>query len=155
MNKLFLKNKLWNIAIILMIAIFFIGDRYLKIIAIDSGNQFELIGNIFTFSFTPNYFIAFSLPISGRILELAIFLLILLMIVAFFYLLIKKNKKLLLFGLAAVLLGSISNFIDRLNFGYVIDYLYLKHFTVFNLADALIVLGSITIFFCLNKKTDR
>ena len=138
-----------------MIAIFFIGDRYLKIIAINSGNQFKLIGDIFTFSFTPNYFIAFSLPISGRILELVIFLLILLMIAAFFYLLVKKNKKLLLFGLAAVLLGSISNFIDRLNFAYVIDYLYLKHFTVFNLADVLIVLGSITIFFCLNKKTDR
>ena len=123
--------------------------------ALTNSGQFNLAGDLFTFTFTPNYFIAFSLPIGGRILELVIFVLILLMVAACFYLLIKKNKRILLFGLTVVLLGSISNFIDRLNFGYVIDYLYLKHFTVFNLADTMIVSGSIIIFFCLNKKTDH
>ncbi|MHB8904447.1 MAG: signal peptidase II [Patescibacteria group bacterium] len=138
-----------------MIAIFFIGDRYLKALAIATQNSARLLGDILTFSFTPNYFIAFSLPISGTILEILISLLILIMLGLFFYLLIKKKKTWLFFGLTAVLLGAISNFIDRLNFGYVIDYLYLKHFTVFNLADALIVFGSIAIFFGLNKKTNR
>ena len=138
-----------------MIAIFFMSDRYLKTMALTNSGQFNLAGDLFTFTFTPNYFIAFSLPIGGRILELVIFVLILLMVAACFYLLIKKNKRILLFGLTVVLLGSISNFIDRLNFGYVIDYLYLKHFTVFNLADTMIVSGSIIIFFCLNKKTDH
>jgi len=155
MNKLFIKNELRNIAIILMIAIFFMADRFLKQLAMSSQNPLSLIGSVFTFTFTPNYFIAFSLPISGIILEGAIFILIVLMVVLFFYLLIKKNITFLFLGLTAILLGSISNFIDRIRLGYVIDYLYLKHFTVFNLADALIVGGAILIFFYLNKKTDR
>ncbi len=138
-----------------MIAIFFIGDRYLKYLAISVNNSYKLIGNILTFTFTPNYFIAFSLPIRGIILESVIFILIVLMAILFLYLLIKKKITLFFLGLTAIMLGSISNFLDRLNFGYVIDYLYLKHFTVFNLADALIVLGSIIIFFHINKKTDR
>jgi signal peptidase II len=131
------------------------ADRFLKQIAISSQNPLSLIGNIFTFIFTPNYFIAFSLPISGIILEWAIFILIILMTILFFFLLVKKNLTLLFFGLTAILLGSISNFIDRIRLDYVIDYLYLKHFTVFNLADVLIVGGAILIFFYLNKKTDR
>lgn len=153
MNKSTIKIYIKNIAIAFVIAIFFMADRYLKCLAATNQDPKELIGNLFTFSFAPNYFIAFSLPIGGKILELAIFLLIISMIIFLFYSLKKKDKTILIFGLAAVLLGSISNFIDRLKFGYVIDYLYLKHFTVFNLADFLIVAGAVIIFFGLNKKT--
>jgi hypothetical protein len=39
-----------------------------------------------------------------------------------------------------VLIGAISNLYDRLSYSYVIDYLDLKYFTVFNVADAMIVL---------------
>lgn len=155
MNKIFSKTNFKNIAIILMIAIFFIVDRYLKHLALLSSKPTGLIGDWLTFAFTPNYFIAFSLPVSGLILKLAIFLLIVSLAVLFFYLLIKKTKAILTLGLSAVLLGALSNFIDRIRFDYVIDYLYLKHFTVFNFADALIVFGSIAIFLSFNKKMNR
>jgi signal peptidase II len=139
-----------------MIAIFFIGDRVLKSISINNSESIKLIGDFFSFSFSANYFIAFSLPISGIFLESAIFILILLMAALFFYLLRKNNNNnaFLLFGLLMIIFGAISNYIDRLKFGFVIDYLYLKYFTVFNLADVLIVCGSILILFQLYKKTD-
>lgn len=153
MNKPTIKISTRNIAIAFVIAIFFIADRYLKNLALAHQNSKELIGNLFTFNFAPNYFIAFSLPISGKILEIAIFLLIISMIIFLFHLLREKNKTTFILGLTAIILGSISNFIDRLGHGYVIDYLYLKYFTVFNLADFLIVAGAVAIFFGLNKKT--
>ena len=153
MNKSILKIPVKNIAIAFVIAIFFSVDRYLKNFALVNQSPKKLIGDWFTFSFTPNYFIAFSLPIGGKLLEIAILLLIIAIAVYLFYSLKKRDKTILILGLTTVLLGSISNFADRLKFGYVIDYLYLKHFTVFNLADFLIVAGAIIIFFGLDKKT--
>ena len=45
--------------------------------------------------------------------------------------------------LLAIIFGAISNLFDRIKYGYVIDYLDLKYFTVFNLADVMIVGGVI------------
>jgi len=153
MNKSTIKIHIKNIAIAFVIAIFFIADRYLKNLALAHQNSKELIGNLFTFNFTPNYFIAFSLPISGKLLEISILLLIMIMTAWLVYLFKKGSQAILGLGLMAVILGSTSNLIDRLGHGYVIDYLYLKYFTVFNLADFLIVAGAVIIFFGLNKKT--
>ena len=55
-------------------------------------------------------------------------------------------------GLLLILLGALSNFFDRLAYGYVIDYFYLKNFTIFNLADASISGGAILALIGLNKK---
>jgi signal peptidase II len=44
-------------------------------------------------------------------------------------------------ALSVVVLGAASNLFDRFRYGAVIDYLDLRWFTVFNLADVLIVLG--------------
>ena len=128
----------------LMIAIFFILDRYLKNIAILGNNVINLIGNILTFNFTPNYYIAFSLPISGPILNLIIILLILSIFSIIIYLFI-KNKGLSLNSMALmfILFGAINNLADRLLYGFVIDYLELRYFTVFNLSDAMISAGAL------------
>ncbi len=50
-------------------------------------------------------------------------------------------------GFIMVLAGAVSNFIDRLHFGYVVDYIDIGWFPVFNLADAFITLGVLAIIF--------
>ena len=45
-------------------------------------------------------------------------------------------------GLALIWAGAIGNFIDRLSFGYVIDFIRVTHFSVFNVADSAIVVGT-------------
>jgi len=45
------------------------------------------------------------------------------------------------YGLTFVMIGTIGNFIDRLFRGYVIDYMDMKIFPVFNLADVCIDIG--------------
>lgn len=153
MNKNIFKISLKNIAIILLIAIFFIVDRYLKSAAIRNQNNspVEILGNLFTFTFTPNYYIAFSLPLSGVILTVLIGLIILALTIFLGYLVKERQSKLLAAGLFLILLGAISNFIDRLSFGYVVDYLYLRYFTVFNLADMYISIGALISLISLKK----
>ncbi|MEN3010193.1 MAG: signal peptidase II [Candidatus Bipolaricaulaceae bacterium] len=45
-------------------------------------------------------------------------------------------------GAALVAAGALGNLIDRVRLGYVLDFLELPHFPVFNVADAAIVLGA-------------
>ncbi len=152
MNKFISKISLKNIAIILLIAIFFIADRYLKLIALGlPGNyRHRLLGDFFYFSFTPNYYMAFSLPLGGQVLNSIILTIILGLIFVIFYLILsKKSQATEALLLTFILFGAISNILDRLVRGYVIDYLEVKGLTIFNLADATITLG--VIFFLLNS----
>lgn len=148
MNKSITKISFANIAIALMIAIFFILDRILKILALASTTRppLELVGNIFTFDFTANYYIAFSLPLSGPLLNITILTLIVgLLSIILFFTFSKKKHGTEIILLSLILLGAVSNIIDRLAYGYVIDYLYLKNFTIFNLADIMISGGALVL----------
>ncbi len=46
-------------------------------------------------------------------------------------------------GLAFILGGAVSNLIDRVRLGYVVDYLDLRFWPVFNIADAAITVGAV------------
>ncbi len=138
-----------------MIATFFISDRYLKILALSlSANPpIKLINELFSFSFTANYYMAFSLPFSGLLLNLAIVLVICILIYYIIFLIKnRKGEKGNTIFLIIILLGAISNILDRFVYGYVVDYLELRYFTVFNLADAMISFGALMLILKNLKK---
>lgn len=73
------------------------------------------------------------------------------------YLIYKEflKKTLNIFFLCAlflILAGTIGNLIDRVIFGCIIDFINLKIWPVFNLADTFIVLGAIIILFKYPKR---
>lgn len=139
------------IAICLAI-IFFIGlDRFLKMAALaDYGRQLNLIGEILKFNCQPNYYLAFSLPLAGKFLIALIGLIIVaLSLWAADYL--RRREYGGLWPLFLIIFGATSNLLDRIKYGYVVDYLDLKYFTVFNLADAMIVAGVIFYILILIK----
>lgn len=139
-----------------MAVIFFVGlDRFFKIFALANRTyEFNLFGEILKFNYTPNYYIAFSLPLAGQALEILIALIILALIWLWLKTFLRRNY-VKLTALTAIILGAGSNLFDRLKYGYVIDYLDLKYFTVFNLADVMIVAGVILLLFKLDKKSSR
>jgi len=156
MNKIFLKFYN-NIAIASVIAIFFVIDRVLKNIAFKMADfpAKNLLGDFFSFEFTKNYFISFSLPLSGWFLNIIIIIIIFALSFYINYLLRQKgNRRLEITCLSFVLLGALSNFIDRLAFGYVVDYLALRYFTVFNLADVMISIPALILIF-VNFRSSR
>jgi len=150
MNKLLTKTKITNIAGFLTLAIFFLSDRWLKHFSL-GGLNFVIIPKFLNFHFFANRKIAFSLPLEGVWLTIVIALIVSLLVFYFFRIYSYSNK-LTLFGLGAIITGALSNLSDRLFFGFVIDYLDLSHSTIFNLADILIVSGTIFLFWGLFKK---
>lgn len=136
----------------------FLADRFLKIFF--QKNPTELFGGDFfygliTFHFAKNTGIAFGIKINQ------VFLLVLIFIMTLFLasLILQEYKKrniLNTIALFFILTGALSNLADRLKFGYVVDYIDLKYFTIFNLADVAITFGvillGIGIFFFDNKK---
>lgn len=132
-NKLSKKKM----AIWFLLAIFFvILDRFLKIASLQQIN-FEIIPYWLKFSLAKNYFIAFSIPLTGILLNYAIIFIIIALIFSF----LLNNKQLIgiKIALSFIIFGASSNLFDRLKYGYVVDYLSVKWFTVFNIADAMIV----------------
>lgn len=137
----------------ILIGIFFIAfDRFLKFLAVENffNGQKTIIGDFFKLGFAGNYNIAFSLPLAGWWLNIIIILIIFALIYNLLYYAEKNDyaKSYLLFLIA---LGAISNLFDRLKYGFVIDYFDLKYFTIFNLADVMIVGGVIFLALLMSK----
>jgi len=139
---------------ILSLAIFFSLDRYLKFLSLSQPeSSVPLLGEWLKFSFTKNYYIAFSLPFSGPLLTLLLILVIICLIFAIFYLKKANNYSWFsLFPLTLIIFGAISNLTDRLIFNYVIDYFDCRYFTVFNLADVMITSGALLFLLNYNHK---
>ena len=74
------------------------------------------------------------------------------------YLLVKSNDLIESLGLSLILGGAIGNGVDRLYYGYVVDFIDLHlnnlHWPAFNFADTFITFGAIVFVFSiiLNKK---
>ncbi len=146
-NKFYLYNIAWLIAM----AMFFLTDRFLKTLSLlkKPDDLISLIPNHLYFSFQANENIAFSLPLGNQLaLILSIFLVIILSFFTF-YLYKRKHKPLIIVLFSFMILGAISNIFDRLQHSFVIDYLYVPWFTVFNLADIMISVSAIIILFLI------
>jgi signal peptidase II len=55
-------------------------------------------------------------------------------------------------GLAIIAGGALGNLLDRARLGYVVDFIDLRFWTVFNLADVAIVAGTVLIFWHLLRR---
>lgn len=71
-------------------------------------------------------------------------------VLAIWLLKLEKHEKVMAAALSLILSGAIGNLIDRLLYGYVIDffdfYYGTSHFAVFNVADAAISIGAFLMF---------
>lgn len=76
-------------------------------------------------------------------------------IIALVYYLFKNLPSRISTILSIVLAGAISNMIDRIYFGCVLDFIDLKVWPVFNLADTFISLGAIAIILIILKSKPR
>ncbi len=79
--------------------------------------------------------------------QLPVFIFTAVIAILLIYLNLKKNKKkglsLYNFALSLILAGALGNLVDRLAFGYVVDFIDLRIWPVFNIADSAITAGAI------------
>ncbi len=143
-----------KIAALEMAVIFFLTvDRLLKFLSINGkfDNPIDLISNFLKLNFIGNKNIAFSIPFNGFWLNLLIISIIIILLYTLLSTL-KQKKAIDAFFLSLIIAGAISNLADRLQYRFVIDYLDLKYFTIFNVADSMICVGAFGLIFWMMKK---
>ena len=106
--------------------------------------DFPVIGEICKIHYCENTGVAFSIPIPFWIIVIVSVI----MIFVILYLAVKEldiSKKIAQLGVALILSGGIGNLIDRIWYGFVIDFIAIWKYPAFNLADVYIVIGVLLI----------
>ncbi|MFH1890725.1 MAG: signal peptidase II [Candidatus Kuenenbacteria bacterium] len=147
-SRTFQRNK-W--LLIFLTLAFFATDRLFKYLFMEN----ILNERCFFITLIKNEGAAFGLKLPGSLGW--IFYILIVLIIFFLTMRLAKlwreKRTSKIFPLLLIIAGAISNLIDRLKFGGVIDFIDLKIWPVFNLADIMIVAGILYLLFsCSCKK---
>ena len=138
----------------LIIIIWVTLDLFTKNLALNNlQEQVNIFSDFLFLKYVENTWIAFSLQISG-LKYLTIFLIIWIFYYYFFERKVIKNKKLIDLSFWLVLAWAIWNWYERILNEKVIDFIWIKYFSVFNLADIFISVWAMIYLYILfkNKK---
>ncbi len=106
--------------------------------------DFKVIGDAFVFSYLRNEGAAWGM-LSGKINLFLVFTVIVVLLVTYVIINLPVTKKYVPLLITCTLLvsGAAGNFIDRVRFGYVRDFIYFKliNFPVFNVADCYVTVS--------------
>jgi len=145
---------------IFIIVIFILSlDQLTKLLVIKNLTLYQsvpVLKNIFHITFVSNRGAAFGMLKN----QVPVFIFAAFFAIVLIYVNIRKTqiKKISIYNLslALILAGAIGNLIDRLRFGYVVDFLDFRVWPVFNIADSAITIGAVllghTILFTKSAK---
>ena len=143
-----------QLIMIILIVVFLVIDIVSKLVIsnlMDVYDSIVVIKNFFNITYVRNTGAAWSL-FAGRTWLLVIVSLIIISFIIFYIYKNKPKNKFEKIGYSLVLGGAIGNFIDRIVYGYVIDFLdfniFRYDYPIFNLADTFIVVGVIILCIC-------
>ena len=121
-------------------------------------NQSIKINEYFDLVYVQNFCVSFGL-FSGYLSHWILIFIALIVVILIFYLFIKSDKQLEKLAYFFVIIGALSNIIDRLINSYVVDFILLHYenfyWPAFNLADIYITIGIIMLImsFFIKSKT--
>lgn len=145
--------------VLLIIFLGLIADRVTKLWALKAlkdGSDVVIIKNLFSFSYLENRGAAFGI-LQNKVVFLAILTIAMTIAMIFYIYKYKPQSKLLKASLALIISGAIGNLYDRIFYKYVVDFILLHYkdvyyFPTFNVADMLVVFGTIILAFCIIKE---
>jgi len=110
------------------------------------NDSINIINNFFSLTYVHNYGAAFSILDGARFLFIIITI-IALNVIYFYFIKDKKLNNYEIVAYSMLLAGIVGNLIDRVVFGYVIDFfdfiIFGYDFAIFNIADSFIVVSVI------------
>lgn len=136
--------------------------KWLAVVHLKDQPPLVLIPDVFELHYNENPGAAFGILSDHRWVFISITIIV--MVFLLVLLLSGRFKKYKLLNASAILIvaGGIGNLIDRIAYGYVVDFLYFKliNFPIFNFADCCVVIGSAMLlifffFFYEEKPKDR
>ena len=130
--------------IVIFVAILIILEQLIKVVVLVNKDKLPInvIENIFMISYVENSGAAFGIKVGSVWSFVAINIVVLGIIIKFIYSQLSELNNKTIVILSLVLAGGISNLIDRIFRGYVVDYLKLTFFPpICNLSDYFICIG--------------
>ncbi len=149
------RRIIFEVSMIVLLVLLVVADQVTKICVknlYETGEwtSTQVIKNFFYFTYVENTGSAWSFlsDVSWAQTFFKIITGVALVLFAFYYYFVtKKRYKWLKVALVLIIAGTIGNFIDRLAYNYVVDFLSFifgdYHFPVFNLADSFMTVGII------------
>lgn len=141
-----MKNVSKKYKIIIFVTVLVLLEQLTKIVILMNREKLPItvINNVFMLSYVENSGVAFGIKVGSIWSFIVINIVILGIIIKFMYSQLQElnNKTIILLSL--VLAGGISNLVDRVFRGYVVDFLDITpiiNFPVFNFADIMIVVA--------------
>ncbi|MFA7501666.1 MAG: signal peptidase II [Anaerovoracaceae bacterium] len=113
------------------------------------GESVSLAGNYLHLTYVHNYGAAFSILQNRQTLLVALPLLITAAITGY---VVKRGSTLSTAEVVALSLiagGGLGNLVDRIRFGYVVDFINIRILPVFNVADMAVCAGSALLVYCV------
>ncbi|MFA5338893.1 MAG: signal peptidase II [Candidatus Omnitrophota bacterium] len=128
-------------------------DQVTKAVAaakLTSVGSLPAIGTIVNFTLVKNTGAAFGL----FRYQTVVLVVISVIAIAFTIFYLAKKKPALYLPFSLILGGAAGNLIDRLRFGYVIDFIDVHFWPVFNVADSCITIGAVLLFVVILRGKD-
>lgn len=104
--------------------------------------EVDIISGFFRLFYVENRGIAFSLPLTGLPLQVVTIVLLGLIVYAIKRYKVYENTYMYLFVMM-ILGGALGNAIDRIFRGFVVDFISVGTFPVFNIADSFVTIGGV------------
>ena len=117
--------------------------KYVVSTHIGLNQSVPVLGNIFQLTHIHNNGAAFSILQDMQIFLIATTAILCIVLCVFLFLRRKVTRWPLMLGISLIIGGGLGNLIDRVRFGYVVDYLHFGNFPIFNVADMSVVGGSL------------
>ena len=127
----------------LLLGLLIIIDQIVKVYISSTlllGTSLPVLPGIFHITYIHNPGAAFGILANQRQIFI-LFSIILFVLSAYFYRRLKMGSICLKYGATMLVGGAIGNLIDRIRFGYVIDFFDFRIWPVFNIADIAICIG--------------
>ncbi len=139
-------NNLSRLKILIIIFVLVFIDQISKNAALAFLAMPRRINDFLSLEIYRNHGIAFGLPISADMFYLAVFIFL-----ALIFFSLKKRiwgnwremDREKIFTIILIVSGVLGNMIDRVRWGYIIDYINIGGMLVFNLADVMIAIGAV------------
>ena len=143
-----------------VVALVIVADQLSKAYAVahlrwgESWMPIAAVRPFFRFTLTHNTGAAFGLFPQGGVVFLVIALIVA-AVILYYYRQLPGRAWLVRLALGLQLGGALGNVIDRLRQGYVVDFLEVPHWPVFNVADSCIVVGVVLLGWVMWREERR
>jgi signal peptidase II len=154
------RHLLYLLTLFILVLVLDLLTKHLILTDLELGESVQVVGNTVRLTYILNPGGVFGVSIGSNVVYLIVSLIVIAVVI---YTMWRRlaNSKIIDFSLAAVVGGAVGNFIDRLRFGAVVDFLdvnipdidifgiSMQRWPIFNVADAAVTVGMIVIILTL------